>query len=299
MGEIIRRALSFGEGANTSESGITAAPAWRSFDEANVSGGGNQRRFGKVKLYQFPVTATVVDFDVTNDRIDLPSVAALTVLGTRFSVECLFNTDTLSALRAVLGDFSGTGAPIKIVHATSGVVTVTFRDSSGNTTQLSSAAVAAGTDVRLLATRNGAALSLYVNNAAAVTGTMNATNPMATGRMSLGTVNGSNWYDGRIDYLRFLNTVETSNRNALLRLPNPRADNVIADYLVTLDSNGYCLDRGPGEYHGESQGSPASTGIPLCVNPDPVMGLGSNVDKSGKRQFYAVVGSRVYPYTLA
>lgn len=296
MGEQISRMLSFGQGANTSETGISSMPLWRSFDEADVSGGGNRRRNGKVKIYQFPVTSRVVDFDGSNDAVTLTSFAP-EALPTRWTMEMLFVVDDIASTRQILGG-TGTGAGIRVLQNTSGTIQVIIRDSAASTTTLTFSAVSVGTVCALMVTRNGAEVTGYLNGSTQ-TGTMSATNVLATHTLVIGANNAAGYLDGGVDFLRFLNTVETSQKHGWIRLPDPRADNVIADWIVTLDANNYILDRGVNEYHGLATGSPASTRVPVCLNPDPVLAIGSNLNKSGARQVYAVVGDGVYPLTLA
>ncbi len=292
MSETVSRMLDFTRGANTSATGITAQPAWREFNEAYVDGGGNRRRLGKVKLYQFPVTARIVDFDGADDVISLSAFALDTVLGLRWTMEVLFQTDSIASNRSVLG--GATNSAIKVVHTTTSTVTVTIKDSAGTNVTLTFTGVAAGTVCALMVTRNGAAL-VGILNGVTVTGTMHATNLLGNAAFGIGAVNAAAFFDGGVCFLRFLSTVETVQRSGWIRLPDPRADNVIADWIVTLDSNGYCLDRSKNEYHGTSTGSPASTRVPLAYNPDPVMAVAHNINKSGQRQLYVSVGDRVYP----
>ncbi len=82
------------------------------------------------------------------------------------------------------------------------------------------------------------------------------------------------------------------------RTLHPRAENVIFDYLVGLDANNYCLDRGPYEAHGLGIGSPATTHDPLALNASPVLALASCINVDGRRQQYAVVRDRVVPFGL-
>lgn len=296
MGEVIRRALSFGEGANTSETGISAQPVWRNFDEADVSGGGNRRRLGRKLLAQFTSTALITDFDGTNDLIQMPTTFNMsTTLGLKWTMEILFVTDAIASNRSVVG--GGPGAAIKVVHTSTSTVTVTVKDSANTDVTLTFTGIAAGTVCALMLTRDGAALTAILNGTTA-TGTMSATNTLANVTMALGAIATANYFDGGIDFIRFLSTVETSQRNGWMRLPDPRAENVIADWLVGLDANGYCLDRSKNEFHATSSGSPATNRAPICYNADPVIGLGATFDKSGARLAYAVVGDGVVPFTF-
>lgn len=298
MGEVIRRALSFGEGANTSETGISSQPVWRNFDEADVSGGGNRRRLGRKKLTQFSTTALIVDADGVNDLILFGQFATggFLTTSTRWTMEVLFKTTSLAANRTIMGSPASAATPILVTHTTGSTVTVVVKDSASANVTLTFTGVPVSTVCALMLTRDGASLVGYLNGVTA-TGTMSATLGLATGAITLFADNAAAFFIGGVDYLRFLSTVETSPRSGWMRLPDPRAENVVADWLIALDANNYCLDRSKNEYHGTATGSPATTRTPLCYNPDPVIGLGTTFDKSGARLGYAIVGDGVVPFT--
>lgn len=295
MGESIIRVTDFSGGANTTANGVTSKPHWAIFDEANVDGGGSRRRLGKVKIAQFTAYSTIVDFDGTNDILTIPADSRVIPLGTRWTFKILFQTDSIASNRYIMGRTGAGAVSFKIMHSTSSTVVVTVTDSASNATTLTWTGVAAATVCALQVARDGATLTGYLNGVVQAT-TMHATNLLIGGAQQLGADNGGSLFDGGIDFLRLLSTYETSQRDGWCRSMFPRNQNTLADWIVTLDANGYALDRGIYEMHMTSAGSPATDRTALAYNADPVVSLSNNIDSSGRLQGYAIVGDRVVPY---
>jgi hypothetical protein len=127
---------------------------------------------------------------------------------------------------------------------------------------------------------------------------MSATNTLQTGAQTVGASNGAAFFDGGIDFIRILSTYETSQRDGWCRSMFPRNENTVLDWIIALDANNYVLDRGIYEAHMTSAGSPTSGRTALAYNADPVLSLANNIDSSGQRKCYAVVGDRVVPYVV-
>lgn len=300
MATDIRRTLKFSQGANTTALGVTSDPEWRQFDESLVDHAAAQRRLGKSRVYAFTPTSTIVDFDGTNDVLTLPYDSRVWQLHTMsaFTLKGMCVADSYAAVRPIF--FKGTDAThfnisIFMDSTSSGRIACTLRDSGGtNTTLVGATGITAGTTVAWMLTLSGGTFTFYANGTS------------ASGTLGTGTLQGANTdvllgsdnltlLDGGIDHVTLLSTVETTQRGNWCRQLNPRAENVLADYVITLDANGYFLDRSLFENHGSSAGSPATNRACLCKNPDPVGALALNLDTSGRRQLYAAVGDRVYP----
>ncbi len=297
MSTKIVRVSEFTEGANTTALGVTSDPVWQEFNEAQIDHGAAQRRLGRVKLYQFPVVAQIVDFDGSNDTITMRGSTTIYPLGVRWSLETLFVVDSIASDRFILGRSGSSATSITIKQTTGSTVVVVITDSAAATTTLTWTGIGAATKCALLVTRDGATVTGYLNGVTA-TATMSATNLLATWGCCLGSDNGGSYLDGAIDFFRIFRTVKTSQRDGWCRLLNPRSEDVMVDYLVDLDANGYCRDRGTLELHSAGTGSPATNRTPLCLNPDPVMAIALNLDTSSQRQGYVVVGASVYPVKL-
>lgn len=298
MAQTINRILDFSGGANTTVGAVTSRAAWRSFDEALIDAGTSQRRLGKSRAYAFTPTSTIIDFDGTNDYVTHGTAAAYWPLGVQFTTEILFVVDSIASDRFVLGRSGAPAVYLTIKQTTTSTVVVVLTDSAGNTCTLTWTGIGAGTLCALLIARNGATVYGSLNNTV-MTGTLaSATNDMASQAPRFGQDNAGSWLDGAIDTYRILSTYETSQRHGWLRNPFPRADNVVMDYIFTIDADSYVYDRGIFEQHGTTSGSPATNRTALALNPDPVEALASNVDGSGRRQAYAVVGDRAYPFRV-
>jgi hypothetical protein len=289
-----RKVLNFTSGLNTTALSVTSKPVWREMSEANIDRVACQRRLGKLSLYQFPVVATICNFDGVNDRIAIPHDTRIFPLGTRFTVKTLFVVDTINVDRFVIGRNGAAATWLTVKQTTTSTVVAVITDSAGTATTLTWTGIAAGTVCALMIAREGATVR-GVLNGTVQTGTMSATLSLASGVAALGTDNGASFLDGAVDHLTILKTYETSQVDGWIRHLNPRAENVLADWLVALDANDRMQDRGRFEVVCASTGTPATNRTPLCLNPDPIVAFGLNLDSSGSRQGYAVVGDRVYP----
>lgn len=298
MGTEVKRVLSFVEGANTTALGVTSEPVWNVFEGARIDHGASQRMHGKSPLAQLSAVSTIVDFDGTNDKVILTTDSRVFPLGTRWTLETLFISDDVSSDHFILGRNSATAVALSIKQTTSSTVVVTVTDSGSNTSTLTWTGIGASTLCALTLARDGATLLGYLNGVSK-SATMNATNALLTGgAMALGTDNGGSWHNGAVDKFTIYKTYDTSQRGAWMRTPHPRAENVLLDIIVTLDANGYALDRGPYEAHATSSGSPATNRTALAFNIDPIDAIGVNLDTSGRRQGYVVAGDRCYPVTF-
>lgn len=297
MGTEIRKSLTFVEGARTTPLDVTSEPVWIAMDDAMIDRVACQRRLGKSRLYKFSAVSTIVDFDGSDDRIALNlTTSSVPTFGTRLTVKLLFVVDDISSDRFVIGRNAAATAWFTVKQTTTETVVATVADSGGTTTSLTWTGIEAGTKCALMVVRDGASLTGYLNGTTQ-TGSMSASNNFGTGVASLGSDNGGSFLNGAIDHLTILSTAETSQRDGWCRHMNPRAENVIADWIVTL-SGTRVLDRGPYAAHLTATGSPASNRTPLALNPEPVMAIGSNLDRSGRAKTYCVVGDRVYPVTF-
>ena len=158
---------------------------------------------------------------------------------------------------------------VPAVALTSG--TASFTSASATTITVGTAAASLQT-VQL--TRSAATLSAKLDNGAAVTGTMSATLSVRTpvGNLRIGVDDTTNFFDGTIDYVRALSVVKSNHNDRLIRLPNPRAEYVLADYDLKQSAGGLVYDRSRYENHLVATNTPAEIAT-LCHNPAMVRAL--------------------------
>lgn len=234
-------------------------------------------------------TATIYDFDGTNDTVTAnvildPLAEVWPLPGTRWTVEFICQADTLSADSYILANSSSsTVYGLRIKQTSSNTIVATVQDSAAAVTTLTSAAsFGTGVVVAGQIVRDGASLTMRLNNATEVTGTMDATNICRTQNPSFGSQNGANYYDGRIEWVRGFNVAKSNMNDCWTRLNNPRAPDVLFDYVMEPDAGtGYVLDRSRYENHGDIAGSPTTTSTLLGNPPMMVQSMAGVVSKSG------------------
>lgn len=295
----------FGLGLQTSRVAHGAPMPWFStFQNVRTNQGAATRRQGMKRIAYVTTTATCFDFDGTDDSVKIPYDARTWgALGTRFTVEWLENADTLSGTHYVLGTLaSGSeGLTISRASTSSGTITVVVTDSAAASTTLSATGVGGtGTLIAGMLTRDGATLSLWINGAVVDTDTMSATNllraPSST-KPTIGAHNDTNFWNGKIDFVRATKTVKSNQRDGWSRHLNPRAEYVLFDYAMEADANNYCIDRSSFGNHADVAGTPSTT-TSLAVNPAAIQALALNSDSQLKRRLWAVVAGRIVPVTV-
>lgn len=294
MADLRPRSTNVPKGLETTRDTSSSRLAWTEYLNSRTAEDSDARRKGMVRLHRFAAASVLMDFDGTNDDVDLTAESVIRPLGTIFTLETLFQTDDIASTRTVLGK-NAASKSLKIVHNTSSEVVVTVTDTAAADTTLTWTGVAAGTLCALQIVRNGASLTGYLNGTSK-TGAMSATNTLATGAMTVGSDNNADFFDGRVDFLRFFRYAKSNRHDAWARLVNPRAPGVIIDYVFEPDANGYVLDRGALGLHTSAvNGTPATNVAPLAVNPVPVLGIASNLDTSSKQQAYIRAAGALYP----
>lgn len=294
MADIQPRSTNVPKGLETTRDANSSRLAWAKYDNSRTAEDSDKRRAGYNRLYRFAAPSVLMDFDGTDDDVDLSADASIRPLGTVWTVEVLFQTDDIASTRTILGK-NAASKSLKIVHNTSSEVVVTATDTANTDSTLTWTGIAAGTLCALQIVRDGATLTGYLNGTSATT-TIHATNTLATGAMTVGSDNNANFFDGRVDFLRILRYAKSNRLDAWARLVDPRTPGVLVDYIFEPDANGYVLDRGAlGLHTAAVNGTPATNVAPLAVNPMPVLGIASNLDKNFKRQAYVRVAGSIYP----
>lgn len=243
-------------------------------------------------------TADIVDFDGSGVTVQAQALGAPDVwpLGTVWTVEFLCQADTLAGDIYILGDaVNGTRFSLRIKQTSSNTIVASTRDSGLTTVTLTSAAsYPTGAIVAGQVVRNGTSLTMRINNATEVTGTMSAL-VGDTQVPAIGVLNGGNFYDGRIEWVRGFSVAKTNQNDCWNRLVNPRAPDVIFDYVTSIDAGtGYVLDRSRFENHMDVAGTPATTSTLLGNLPVPIQSLSGMLSRAGSRKLVAVARGLTY-----
>lgn len=298
MADYRPRSTNVPKGLETTRDTRSSRLAWTVYQNSRTAEDSDARRAGMVRLHRFAAPSTMMDFDGTNDDVDLPSAGGLSslALGTIFTMEMLFQTDDIASNRYPLGRTAAAGCAVKVLHNTSSEVVVTLTDSGANTAVLTWTGIAAGTLCALQIVRNGTAVTGYLNGVSK-TGTL-VTTSTGIGGMTVGSDNNGSFFDGRVDFLRFFRYAKTHRHDAWARLVNPRVAGVMADWVFLPDSNSYVLDRSSSGVHLAANGTPATNVAPLAVNPVPVLGIASNLNNDFAQKAYVRATGALYPVVV-
>lgn len=257
------------------------------------------QRKGMVRLAQIKCGEfRSMDFDGTNQEASAPIDTRVWALGTTFSLEIACDADTLADDEAVLT--AGSTTPCITVDLSSSKWRVRIVDSAAATTTLTSTtnASTSGADT-LQVVRDGADLTLRLNNTSEDTDTMSATNSLRTpvGDLRVARSGGSDFFDGSVDYVRLCSKAKANHNDRLLRSPCPRAADVLADYDFQL-VNTMVRDRSRYENHLVTANTPVDA-TSLCHNPAFMRVIGMGVDENNRRQLLLVEAGCYYLATVA
>ena len=290
-------------GLNTSQSEQSGSPGtYRVYQNARTSTGPTTVRDGMKRIASITAgsDANIIDFDGANDVVTFAGSTTwpeVWPLGTQWTVEFLCQADTLAADSYVFATHNSASVyGIRVKQTATGTIVADVQDSANVVVTLTSpASYGTGVVVAGQITRDGVSLTMRLNNSTAVTGTMSATLLLRGQALGIGAQNTANFYDGRIEFVRGFNTVKTTQEMCWNRLVNPRAADVLFDYVTEIDAGtGFVLDRSRFENHGDIAGSPTTTSTLLGNNPAPVQGMGAMLDRNGRRRVIATVRGGTY-----
>lgn len=202
------------------------------FLNVRVNQGVAKRRPGRAVIATATTGAKSMDFNGSTDYLEMTEDAGpWGGLGTKFTIEGLIQPDTLTGTPPIF-EAGITTSPV-IIDISSSKIRVRVQDSATTVTTVTSTDDDVSTSVptSFQFTRDGADLSLRVNNGTADTGTMHATNALidtaGVGRIGR---DGAEYFDGKMDYLRLFSIVKTDHNDRLVRFPDPKVDYCLADY---------------------------------------------------------------------
>ena len=270
-----------------------------SLQNARLREGAIKRRPGSVRLDVAATEAKAVDLDGSADYYACPVDTRVWELGTRFTIRALIDADDKTGTHTVL--YAGTTTPSIAIDTASNKVRVRVWDSAATlTTVTSTDDLPTDATTSIFFTRDGASLSLQIDNGTADTGTMSATNALRTpvGDFHIGRATGSTLFNGTVDSLDLFNRVLSHNRDRLLRWPDPMADRTC---LMSMDMNdttdGFIKDRSRYRNHMREQGSPSEV-TALAHNHAPVWAIQSFRASSGGSLVYVEAGGLPYVEAL-
>lgn len=265
------------------------------FQNVETDHGGFEARGGMVRLAKIADARGILDFDGTNDRVDFPNSWITMFPGTVWTIETLFQTDSIASDRFILGTQTGVSG-LKIKHTTTSTVVVTVTDTGPTDTTLTWTGIAAATVCALKIRRIGTSLIGWLNGTTQ-TATMSSL-VFRSGAGSLGCDNGASWFDGGIDRISGWSSNRTTLQEMYRRVQNPRHKDLVFDYVLTQGtaSTPDVHDRSVYGLHAAVQGTPTWARSPLS-NSAPIQGMAYSTRINGTRELAIMSAGR--PYTAA
>lgn len=292
---MIHKLAEFGWGGLNTRASTTGLPllGCTVLQDMRVVGKDIVQRKGIYRVGQVDGNAKGMDFDAGSSEYCSNTIdARVWALGLYWTVEFAIEPDTAAGTMGLIT--AGHTTPAMIFDITSGNIRARVWDSGGSSTSITVGA-AATTVQTVQLTRSGAALSARLNNGTAVTGTMSATLNVRTpvGDLRVARDDGTNYFDGTVDYLRVFSVTKANHNDRLIRSPNPRASYCLADYDFNESSGNLVYDRSRYEAHLITQNTPTEV-TSLCHNPAPVRGMSMTVDPTTNRKQLLVMAGGLY-----
>ena len=297
MSDIRPRATNVPKGLETTRDTRSSRLAWVEYLNSRTAEDSDKRRDGMVRLHRFAASSAMIDFDGSDDFVTVTADTRVVPWGTIFTLETLWINDSIGANAVILGRSAAAACGVTITHTTSSTVTTVVEDSAGTQTTITHTGLGAATVCAYQLVRNGASLSVKINGTEQ-TGTMSATLSLRSGAQAVAKDNAGSFLNGRIDFLRLFRYAKTNQYDGWARLVNPRAPGVVFDYVYESTASNHTLDRGSMGLHGVVNGTPATNGAPLAVNPVPVLGITSNLDNNSSQKVYVRAAGALTPLVL-
>ena len=288
----------FGWGGLNTKASTTGLPMLDcvTLQDMRVVGRDLIQRLGMADVGQLAGTTKGLDFtaassDMCSNLID----TRVWALGLYWTVELAIQPDLTTGTPGIF--VAGHTTPAMEVYITGGNLTSKIWDTNGDAVTTTIGAAAAETQT-IQITRSAAALKIRLNNGTAVEDVLHATRSVRSpvGDLRVARDDAANYYDGTVDYLRVLGgVVRTHHRDRLVRLANPRAKHVLADYDFNVSAGALVYDRSRYENHLICTNVAAGDEVTsICHNPAPVRALSMFADQNGKKQLLMVAGGQYY-----
>jgi hypothetical protein len=255
--------------------------------------GGFQKRTGSVRVLYATSTAKSMDFDAaSSEYVAAPIDVRVWTLPTKFTIEVCVSPDIVTGTRTVF--YAGATTPSVALDTDSSSWRWRIWDSAGTLSTVTVGAASLSTTQTIALYRDGASLTSRLDNVAGGTGTMSAT--LATrapvGDLRIARNGGTDYFDGKIDYVRGFAIVRANHADRLLRFVDPKAEYVLFNYGGPA-SGTTVLDESRWENHGEAFNTPA-VATTLCHNPAPVRAIHAYTNYDRAKRVFAQAGSALF-----
>lgn len=260
-------------------------------------GGGFERRAGSVRVLVATSTEKSMDFDAaSSEYVAAPIDTRVWTLGTKFTIEVLVNPDIVTGARTIF--YAGVTTPSVVLDTNSSSWRWRIWDSAANLTTVTVGTATVGLLTSIQLVRDGASLTTRLNNVAGGTGTMSATLSTVTpvGDLRIARDDGTNYYDGKVDYLRGFAVVRSNHADRLVRFADPKCEYCLFNYGGPA-SGTTVLDSSRWENHGEAFNTP-TVATTLCHNPAPIRAISAYTNHSRQKRVLVQAGSALYDMSV-
>lgn len=255
--------------------------------------GGMERRPGSVRVLVATSTEKSMDFDsASSEYVAVPIDTRVWTLGLKFTIEVCVAADIATGARTVF--YAGVTTPSIVLDTNSSSWRWRIWDSAGTLSTVTVGAVSTSATQTIQLVRDGASLTSRLDNVAGGTGTMVATllTRAPVGDLRFARDDSTNYYDGKIDYIRGRSIVRADHNDRLVRFPDPKAETVLFDYGGP-SSGTTVYDASRFENHGEAFNTP-TVATTLCRNPAPIRAISAYTDFNRKKRVLVQAGSALY-----
>ncbi len=269
-----------------------ALPDHEEFRNVRTGKGGAYRRGGRAAVHQgLSDDAKAFTFggtDHASEEVD----TRVWGLGRIWTIEAACTPSSVSGSPCLV--YAGHTTPSVVIDVSGGFWRARIWDSAATLTTLTSTTAAAASAVTLQVVRDGAAVSLLVDNVEEDTDTMSATLNLRTPVGDLRVMRGAStdYLAGDFDYVRVFDVARTDHADRLIRYPNPRARSVRANYMCRSDKTTRILDLSRFENHLTITGTIASA-TSMLHNGTSCQGVHAYLTRDGNRRILVPGGGLV------
>jgi len=254
--------------------------------------GGFERRPGSVRVLVATSTEKAMDFDAaSSEYVAVPIDTRVWTLGLKFTIEVCVAPDIATGARTVF--YAGVTTPSIVLDTDSSSWRWRIWDSAGTLSTVTVGAVTLATNTIQLV-RDGATLTSRLNNVAGGTGTMVATllTRAPVGDLRFARNDGTDYYDGDIDYIRGFAVARSNHNDRLVRFADPKCEYCLFDYGGPA-SGTQITDNSRWGNDGELLNTPAVSST-LCHNPAPVRAISAYTNHNRQKRVLIQAGSALY-----
>lgn len=280
------------------EEGGASPDRWVVEQNVRVGTGNAVRRGGCGQVAVCGSDNSSVDLNGTTQYLRMARDPRVHTLGLYWTWRCLVRPDVVNATQYIFGEESAAPTTCLRVRITNGALpeaVVTLSDGTTHT-MLSGTSATAGADLGLMVTRSTSTIKFWQNGANVVT-VSNASATLlgraATNDINIGRHDGSDYFNGKVDYVDAFSIPFPHHDDYRLRWPDPRAAHVLYSLTGELDAQNVMRDHGRHECHGKGVNTPTET-TALAVQDAPVNGIHARLRPDGRQQFLLSAGGRLH-----